>query len=137
MSRSSARHGQTHDAHKAVLRSSDQPGIKIDTQTETDHPFSRKAGIRDQGIKTMLTELRAESQITIPKRIVSSMKLNTGDKLEIFKKDGMIFLCPVAIYPEGYVDELQNEVNALKADIEEGRKPVFDNVDSMFAELEK
>ena len=36
-----------------------------------------------------------------------------------------------------YVEELRNEVNALKADIEEGRKSVFDNVDSMFAELEK
>lgn len=85
----------------------------------------------------MLTELRAESQITIPESIVSSMKLNTGDKLEIFEKDGIIFLRPVAVYPEGYVDELQNEVNALKADIKEGRNPVFDNVDSMFAELEK
>lgn len=85
----------------------------------------------------MLTELRAESQITIPKSIISSMKLNTGDKLEIFVNDGMIFLRPVSVYPEGYVEELQNEVNALKADIEEGRKTVFDNVDSMFAELEK
>lgn len=85
----------------------------------------------------MLTEFRAESQITIPKSIVSSMKLNTGDKLEIFEKDGIIFLRPVSVYPKGYVEELQNEVNALKADIKEGRKPVFDNVDSMFAELEK
>ena len=84
----------------------------------------------------MLAELRPKSQITIPKSIISSMKLNTGDKLDIFEKDGMICLCPVVVYPKSYVDELQNEVNAIKADIKEGRKPVFSNIDSMFAALE-
>ncbi len=85
----------------------------------------------------MLAELRPKSQITIPKSIISSLKLNTGDKLDIFEKDGMICLCPVAVYPKSYVDDLQNEVNAIKADIKEGRKPVFSNIDSMFAALEK
>ena len=84
----------------------------------------------------MLAELRPKSQITIPKSIISSMKLNTGDKLDIFEKDVMICLCPVVVYPKSYVDELQNEVNAIKADIKEGRKPVFSNIDSMFAGLE-
>ena len=84
----------------------------------------------------MLAELRPKSQITIPKSIISSMKLNTGDKLDIFEKDGMICLCPVVVYPKSYVDDLQNEVNAIKADIKEGRKPVFSNIDSMFAPLE-
>ena len=84
----------------------------------------------------MLAELRPKSQITIPKSIISSMKLNTGDKLDIFEKDGMICLCPVVVYPKSYVDDLQNEVNAIKTDIKEGRKPVFSNIDSMFAALE-
>lgn len=84
----------------------------------------------------MLAELRPKSQITIPKSIISSMKLNTGDKLDIFEKDGMICLCPVVVYPKNYVDELQNEVNAIKADIKKGKKPVFSNIDSMFAALE-
>ena len=84
----------------------------------------------------MLAELRPKSQITIPKSIISSMKLNTGDKLDIFEKDGMICLCPVVVYPKSYVDDLQNEVNAIKTDIKEGRKPVFSNIDSMFAVLE-
>ena len=84
----------------------------------------------------MLAELRPKSQITIPKSIISSMRLNTGDKLDIFEKDGMICLCPVVVYPKSYVDDLQNEVNAIKADIKEGRKPVFSNIDSMFAALE-
>ena len=64
------------------------------------------------------------------------MKLNTGDKLDVFEKDGMICLCPVVVYPKYYVDELQNEVNAIKADIKKGKKPVFSNIDSMFAALE-
>ncbi len=84
----------------------------------------------------MLTELRPKSQITIPKSIISSMKLSTGDKLDIFEKDGMICLCPVVVYPKSYVEDLQNEVNTIKADIKEGRKPVFNNIDSMFAALE-
>ena len=84
----------------------------------------------------MLAELRPKSQITIPKSIITSMKLNTGDKLDIFEKDGMICLCPVVVYPKSYVDDLQNEVNAIKTDIKEGRKPVFSNIDSMFASLE-
>ena len=84
----------------------------------------------------MLAELRPKSQITIPKSIITSMKLNTGDKLDIFEKDGMIYLCPVVVYPKSYVDDLQNEVNAIKTDIKEGRKPVFSNIDSMFASLE-
>lgn len=84
----------------------------------------------------MLAELRPKSQITIPKSIITSMKLNTGDKLDIFEKDGMICLCPVVVYPKSYVDDLQSEVNAIKADIREGRKPVFSNIDSMFAALE-
>ena len=84
----------------------------------------------------MLAELRPKSQITIPKSIISSMKLNTGDKLDVFEKDGMICLCPVVVYPKSYVDDLQNEVKAIKADIKEGKKPVFSNLDSMFAALE-
>ena len=34
----------------------------------------------------MITELRAKSQITLPKSIVSSLGISEGDKLEIFDK---------------------------------------------------
>lgn len=84
----------------------------------------------------MLAELRTKSQITIPKSIVSSLKLNTGDMLDISEKDGMICICPVVVYPKAYVEELQEEVKSLKADIKTGKKPVFNNIDSMFASLE-
>lgn len=85
----------------------------------------------------MLAELRPKSQITIPKDIVVSLELNTGDMLEVYEKDGIICLCPVAVYPKSYVDDLLNEVNSIKADISQGKKPVFDNIDSLFEELNK
>lgn len=85
----------------------------------------------------MLAELRPKAQITIPKNIVISMKLNTGDKFEIFEKDGMICICPVVVYPKSYVDSLQAEVDSIKSDINVGRTPVFENIDSMFAALDK
>ena len=53
------------------------------------------------------------------------MKLNTGDKLDVFGRDGMIFITPVVVYPKNYVDELHSEVQTIKADIEAGRKPVI------------
>lgn len=77
----------------------------------------------------MLAELRPKAQITIPKDIVVSLKLSTGDKLEIFEKDGMICICPVVVYPKSYVDSLQAEVDSIKSDIIAGKKPVFDNMD--------
>ena len=85
----------------------------------------------------MLAELRPKAQITIPKSIIISMKLNTGDKLDVFERDGMICITPVVVYPKNYVDELHSEVQTIKADIEAGRKPVFNNIESLFSSLEQ
>ena len=38
----------------------------------------------------MLTELRAKSQITIPRDIVAHLGLSEGDKLDIVEKNGTI-----------------------------------------------
>lgn len=84
----------------------------------------------------MLAELRTKSQITIPKEIVTSLGLNEGDKLDIFEKNGIIYLMPVVVYPKKYVDELHSEIADLKAEIESGNKPIFDNIDSLFDKLE-
>lgn len=84
----------------------------------------------------MLTELRAKSQITIPKEIVSQMGLTAGDQLEVFERDGVICLMPVVIYPKKYVDELQSEVARLKENIAVGTQPVANSVDELFAQLE-
>ena len=84
----------------------------------------------------MLAELRYKSQITIPKEIVSRLGLNEGDKLEILEKDGMITIMPVTVYPKKYLDELRGEIETAKAKIASGKKPVFNNIDALFAELE-
>lgn len=85
----------------------------------------------------MLAELRAKSQITIPKELVDKLGLSEGDKLELFDRDGMICVMPVAVYPKKYLDELRGEIEETKAKIASGEQPVFDNVDALLARLEE
>lgn len=85
----------------------------------------------------MLAELRAKSQITIPKELVAKLGLSQGDKLDIFEKDGTICLMPVAVYPKKYLDELHKEIKKTKTKIASGKQPSFDNVDELFAKLEE
>ena len=49
----------------------------------------------------------------------------------------MICITPVVVYPKNYVDELHSEVQTIKVDIEAGRKPVFNNIESLFSSLEQ
>ncbi len=84
----------------------------------------------------MLAELRQKSQVTIPKEIIVKLGLSEGDKLEIFEKDGTIFLMPVVVYPKKYLDELKEEISDVKAKIASGEQPVFDSVDALFEKLE-
>ena len=85
----------------------------------------------------MIAELRAKSQITIPKEIITSLALNTGDKLDVLEKDGMICLIPVEVYPKGYIKSLKAEIEEVKSKLASGEQPVFDNVDDLFAALEE
>jgi AbrB family looped-hinge helix DNA binding protein len=84
----------------------------------------------------MLAELRAKSQVTIPKELVEKMGLSEGDKLDVFEKDGAICLLPVAVYPKQYIADLRKEINETKSKIASGEQPVFDTVDAMFNKLE-
>lgn len=84
----------------------------------------------------MLAEFRTKSQITIPKDIVSKLGLSEGDKLEIFEQNGIICIMPVAVYPKKYVDELRNEIAAVKEKIKSGEQPTFSDIDDLFAQLE-
>ena len=61
----------------------------------------------------MLLELRARSQITLPKNIIEKFGLATGDKLEVIEKDDAICLIPVAVYPKSYVQNLEAMFVAL------------------------
>ena len=85
----------------------------------------------------MLAELRTKSQITLPKDIVKALGLSEGDKLDVFERDGIIYMRPVAVYPKDYVKSLHNEIEQLKEDIRSGKQPTFDSVDAFIAELEE
>ena len=65
----------------------------------------------------MLTELRAKSQITIPKELVDKLGLSEGDKLELYEQDGIICIMPVTVYPKKYLELLREEVEETKARI--------------------
>ena len=85
----------------------------------------------------MLVELKAKSQVTIPKDIVNSMRLSQGDQFEVTEDNGKIVLIPVAIYPEHVIKNIKAEVKEIKKSIENGTQPLFDSIDSLFEELEK
>ena len=83
----------------------------------------------------MLAELRAKSQVTIPKELVDRLGLSEGDKMEVYEKDGLICFMPVVVYPKKYLDKLREEIEETKTKIASGEQPVFDNVDALFAKL--
>lgn len=85
----------------------------------------------------MLVELKAKSQVTIPKDIVNSMNLNLGDQFEVMEDNGKIILIPVVIYPEHVIKNLKSELEEIKESIKNGNQPVFDSIDSLFEELNK
>ncbi|WP_282926587.1 AbrB/MazE/SpoVT family DNA-binding domain-containing protein [Helcococcus kunzii] len=85
----------------------------------------------------MLVELKAKSQVTIPKDIVSSLNLSKGDQFEIMEENGRIILIPVAVYPESVINNLKESVNEIKSALKNGEQPVFDDIDSLFEELDK
>ena len=87
--------------------------------------------------KEMLAELRAKSQVTIPKEVVAKLGMHEGDKLEVIEKDGVIQLIPVVVYPKKYVDELKNEIAEMKRKIADGTQPTFSSIDELFDALEK
>ncbi len=85
----------------------------------------------------MLAELRAKSQITIPKELVDKLNLSEGDKLEIFEEDGIIHIMPVAVYPKKYVNMIKEEIETTKYKVDAGETPTFDNIDALLEELDK
>lgn len=85
----------------------------------------------------MLVELKAKSQVTIPKDIINSMKLSQGDQFEILEDNGKITLVPVAIYPSHVIENIKESLEEIKENIKNGQQPVFDSLDSLFEELDK
>ena len=84
----------------------------------------------------MLAELRAKSQLTLPKQIVVEAGLSEGDQIDITVRDGVITIVPVEVYPKAYVDALQEEIAELKGKLKAGTQKCFTDVEDMFADLE-
>jgi len=84
----------------------------------------------------MIAELRPKSQITIPKQLINSLGLSTGDKLEIFENNGMICIMPVVVYPKGYVDKILEDMESIRQNVATGHQTVFNNIDDLIASLE-
>ncbi len=84
----------------------------------------------------MLSELQAESQITLPREFIERFGLSEGDKLEIFESKGMICIVPVVVYPKEFLDVIKGEIEQTRANIALGKQAIFDNVDALFANLE-
>ncbi|MDR0975217.1 MAG: AbrB/MazE/SpoVT family DNA-binding domain-containing protein [Ruminococcus sp.] len=85
----------------------------------------------------MLSEMRARSQVTMPKEIVVSLGLKDGDKFEVFEKDGMICFMPVAVYPKSYVEKLKTIADKAVGEFESGEIKGYTNMDELIADLNK
>ncbi len=57
-------------------------------------------------------------------------------KLKITEKDGVIQIMPVVVYPKRYLDELKQEITDIKNKIDTGDRPIFDNVEALFQQLD-
>lgn len=60
--------------------------------------------------------------------------VSEGDKLDVFEHGGAIYMLPVVVYPQKYLDELGGELNVVKNRFR--RTAFFDNVDALFEKLE-
>jgi AbrB family looped-hinge helix DNA binding protein len=79
----------------------------------------------------MLVEMRARSQITLPKEIVQNFGVRQGDKFEVVQRDEGILLCPVVVYPKAKIQEIAKIVK----DNEKNPSVVYSNIDEMFRDL--
>jgi antitoxin MazE len=57
----------------------------------------------------MPVELRARSQIIIPAGNHKKTGFE-GDKFEVIEKDGVIFFCPVVVYPKAKLEEIAKKM---------------------------
>jgi AbrB family looped-hinge helix DNA binding protein len=80
---------------------------------------------------TMLIEMRARSQITLPNEIIKNLGISEGDRFEVMERDGGVFLCPVVVYPKAKLEQI---VKIIK-DHEKNPSAVFDSVENMLKDI--
>ncbi len=81
-------------------------------------------------------DLRAKSQVTIPKKLLKQVGMEEGDKFEAVAVNGEIRLIPVVVYPKRVLDRIEKEIEQAEKDIASGESKVYDSVDAMFKDLE-
>ena len=79
----------------------------------------------------MLVEMRARSQITLPREITKKMGISEGDVFEVIERDGGVFLCPVVVYPKAKLERIAQIIK----DHEKEPSDVFNSVEDMFNDL--
>ena len=88
-----------------------------------------------------ISEIRTNSQITIPKQIMKKLLLKEGDKIEFEVKEDAIVIKPVLIIDKAqswfWTKKWQKAEREADEDIKAGRVKTFDEVDSLMKDLEE
>ena len=84
----------------------------------------------------MVTELRAKSQITIPKQIISKLGLPEGDKLDIDEKDGAITIVPVVVYSKQEIENVRVKIAEMRKNIKNLKPAQLIELDELLKKLD-
>lgn len=88
-----------------------------------------------------ISEIRTNSQITIPKQIMKKLLLKEGDKIEFEVKEDAIVIKPVLIIDKAqswfWTKKWQKAEREADEDIKAGRVKTFDEADSLMKDLEE
>ncbi|MCI6574631.1 MAG: AbrB/MazE/SpoVT family DNA-binding domain-containing protein [Actinomycetaceae bacterium] len=77
----------------------------------------------------MLAELKAKSQLTIPKQVVSKLGISVGDQFDVIVENGNIVLVPVVVYPKAKLTALHELATKARQDVRAGETEAFDDID--------
>jgi AbrB family looped-hinge helix DNA binding protein len=83
----------------------------------------------------MIAELKAKSQVTIPKSVVSELGLAQGDLFDVVVEDGNVVFVPVVAYPKAKIAELAQISQKAKKQRRDGSAKLYDNSNDLIAAL--
>ncbi len=87
-----------------------------------------------------LVKVTRNGQITIPAEVRRELGIEEGDYMEVTMKDGVIVISPAQVVDRSqayfWSKRWQREEREADEDIEAGRVRVFDDVDSLIADLD-
>ena len=78
----------------------------------------------------MMVEMKESSQIILPNKFLENLGFCKGDKFEVIKRDGGIFLCPVVVYPKEKLDNIIKIINDHDNDAATAFPPIITNKNS-------